>query len=101
MEKREEIQKAIVERLQSVIDPETGVDVVRMRLVEALSVGDDGTASYIFRPSSPVCPIAVSLAVSIRSAVAEVPGVRGQRITVEGYVGAEELTTHLAQLGTQ
>lgn len=82
----------ILDRLRSVIDPETQVDVVRMRLVEDLVVGDDGQVSYTFRPSSPVCPIAVALAVQIKTAVAEVPGVNSQHITVEGYVAAEQLT---------
>ncbi len=95
MPKADEIRKAIVERLARVIDPETGVDVVRMRLVENLRVEENGRTSYIFRPSSPVCPIAVSLAMSIKSAVAEVPGVTEQEIGVEGYVQAEELNRYI------
>jgi metal-sulfur cluster biosynthetic enzyme len=30
----EELRQAILQRLSAVIDPETGVDVVRMRLIE-------------------------------------------------------------------
>jgi len=86
------LQQAIIARLQSVIDPETGADVVRMRLVEKLTANRDGEVSYTFRPSSPLCPIAVFLAQQIKNAVAEVPGVRTQQITVTGYAAAEELT---------
>jgi metal-sulfur cluster biosynthetic enzyme len=43
------------------------------------------------KPSSVVCPLAVSLAIKIKQAVAEVPGVKSQKITVEGYLGAELL----------
>jgi metal-sulfur cluster biosynthetic enzyme len=32
----EQLRAAILQRLASVIDPETGVDVVRMRLIEGL-----------------------------------------------------------------
>lgn len=88
----EAIQREILARLRSVIDPETQVDVVRMRLIEELSVEPDGTVSYVFRPSSPFCPIAVYLVQQIRRAVAEVPGVKDQQITVRDYVAAEELT---------
>lgn len=88
----ERLKALILFRLRMVIDPETGADVVRMRLIEALDVPADGRVSYTFRPSSPVCPIAVSLAQSIKEAVAEVPGVVSQTITVEGYVAAEQLT---------
>jgi metal-sulfur cluster biosynthetic enzyme len=90
------LEQAIVERLRRVIDPETGADVVRMRLIEGLHVdGETGRVSYRFRPSSPLCPLAVSLALSIREAVAGVPGVTGQDIEVLGFVGADELNTLL------
>lgn len=82
---------AILERLSSVIDPETNIDVVRMRLVENLWVDALGKVRYIFRPSSFVCPIAVMLAMNIKNAVAEVPGVKSQEIAIEGYLMAEEL----------
>ena len=87
-----QLQKAIYERLQSVIDPETNADVIRMRLVDNLVVDSTGHVSYTFRPSSPFCPIAVFLAQQIKHAVAQVPGVTNQRITVRDYVAAEELT---------
>ena len=87
-----QLQQAIVERLQEVIDPETGADVVRMRLVEDLMIDPEGQVSYTFRPSSPLCPIAVYLVQQIKQAVAEVPGITCQQITVTGYVAAEELT---------
>ena len=86
------LRQAILNRLSNVIDPETGVDVVRMRLVQALDVDDAGRVSYTFRPSSPFCPLAVSLAIAVKTAVAEVPGVTQQTVQVSGYVQADELT---------
>jgi len=93
-----ELEGAILEQLRQVIDPETGSDVVRMRLVEELEVdGKTGRVCYKFRPSSPLCPLAVLLALSIRDAVAAVSGVKEQHIEVVGYVGAEELNALLAE----
>ncbi len=93
-----ELKEAVLERLRQVIDPETGVDVVRMRLIEELEVdAETGRVRYRFRPSSPLCPLAVHLALSIRNAVAGVPGVTGQQIDVVGYVGADELNDLLAE----
>jgi metal-sulfur cluster biosynthetic enzyme len=86
-----ELRERVLDRLRSVIDPETGADVVWMRLVQELEVDDDGVVRYTFQPSSPLCPLAVTLALQIRQAVACVPGVAGQEISVEGYVGAEGL----------
>jgi metal-sulfur cluster biosynthetic enzyme len=93
-----ELQQAIVDRLREVIDPETGVDVMRMRLIEDLRVDSEtGRVSYRFRPSSPLCPLAVHLALDIRRAVAETPGVAEQEIEVIGYVGADELNALLRE----
>lgn len=86
------LASAIIRRLETVIDPETRVDVIRMRLVEDLMVDEGGHTRYTFRPSSPLCPVAVFLVTQIKQAVAEVPGVTGQTIQVEGYIAAEELT---------
>jgi len=91
-----DLEHAVLEKLAQVIDPETGVDVLRMRLIEELRVdAESGHVAYGFRPSSPLCPLAVSLALSIREAVASVPGVTSQEIEVCGYVRAGELTALL------
>lgn len=87
------LREQILMRLVEVIDPETGIDVLRMRLVEDLTVNEGtGEVVYTFRPSSPLCPLAHSLAQDIKHAVASVPGVTGQQITVAGYVHADKLT---------
>lgn len=83
--------RLILDRLRSVIDPETNIDVIRMQLVEDLDADESGTVSYTFRPSSYVCPIAVPLALEIKFAVAEVSGVSKQNIRIDGYTMAEEL----------
>jgi metal-sulfur cluster biosynthetic enzyme len=93
------LRQAVLTRLSTVIDPETGADVVRMRLIENLAVDEKGVVRYAFRPSSPLCPLAVTLALSIRQAVAEVEGVSGQEIEVVGYIRAEELNAMLRELG--
>jgi metal-sulfur cluster biosynthetic enzyme len=93
------LKSQVTEALSQVIDPETGVDVMRMRLIEDLAVdARTGLVRYRFRPSSPLCPLAVHLALNIRQAVAGVPGVIEQQIEVVGYVGAEELNTLLKEV---
>jgi len=93
----DDLRIRIIARLTQVIDPETGVDVIRMRLVENLQIQKDGFVSYRFRPSSPLCPLAVSLPVRIKKVVAEVKGITGQEITVVGYVGADDLNQLLRE----
>jgi metal-sulfur cluster biosynthetic enzyme len=91
------VEKAVINQLQQVIDPETGVDVVRMRLIEDLAMDETGTVRYRFRPSSPLCPLAVTLALQIKEAVAQVKGVTRQEIEVIGYVGARTLNALLQE----
>ena len=94
----EELRTQVLERLRTVIDPETGVDVVRMRLIEDLTVDGQSVARYKFHPSSPFCPLAVPLALAIRKAVAEIEGIAGQEIEVVGYVRAAELSAMLGEM---
>jgi len=88
-----QLRLAILKRLMEVIDPETGVDVVRMRLIEDLTVDESGRVSYKFRPSSFLCPIAVPLSMAIQQAVSEVEGVTEQNMEIVGYIQSDELTT--------
>jgi metal-sulfur cluster biosynthetic enzyme len=94
----EQLRKAIIDRLSDVIDPETGVDVIRMRLIEDLLVGEKGEVQYKFRPSSPLCPIAVPLSLMIQEAVASVPGVSRQELEIVGYMQADELNAMLREM---
>ena len=98
MVENEELHAAILERLSSVIDPETGVDVVHMRLIEDLTVDEHGFVKYKFHPSSPLCPIAVPLSLMIQDAVSDVLGVTGQDMEIIGYKQSEELSKLLREM---
>jgi len=95
MSKTDELKAAILARLAQVIDPETGVDVLRMQLIQDLTVDEQGLVSYKFRPSSFLCPIAVTLALDIQHAVAEVEGVTGQNVEVIDFIMSEQLNEWL------
>ncbi len=89
------LESAIIEKLSKVLDPETGVDVIRMKLVEDIVIDESGKASYTFRPSSPLCPIAVPLAMMIIEAINKVDGISGQSVTVVDYIEADKLNEML------
>jgi metal-sulfur cluster biosynthetic enzyme len=92
MKKSTKLRQVILEKLSTVIDPETGVDVLRMRLVKDITVDENGEVCYKFRPSSPLCPIAVPLANSIQLAIAKVPGVTSQKVEVVDFILSDQLT---------
>lgn len=86
-----QLARKIIEQLSTVIDPELQSDIMSLQLVENLFVGEDGSVSYTFRPTSFACPYGVNLAMEIKKAIASVKGVTRQEIHIEGFVAAKEL----------
>ena len=89
----------IEESLYQVMDPETGMDVMRMKLVRDLRVGQNGNVELTFRPSSVLCPLGFQLGVNIKEAVLDVHGVRSVKVNVDGFIHADQLRTLLAEMG--
>jgi len=81
----------VSEALAHVIDPETGLDIMRMELIHDLSVDENGKVRMTFRPSSPVCPMAYALANEIKKTLGNVESVRQVDIKVENFRDAERL----------
>ena len=86
-----DMKSKLEEKLSTVLDPETGIDVIRMGLVESLDVSEQSIASYKIRPSSMFCPLAVPLSLAIINAVKEIDSIKGQLVEVIGYVQENEL----------
>ena len=89
----------IEESLCQVMDPETGMDVIRMKLVRDLKVGKEGDVELTFRPSSVLCPLGFQLGINIKEAVLDVPGVKSVTVNVDGFIHADQLRTLLAEMG--
>ncbi len=84
----------VVEVLQSVLDPHTGVSVYDMGLVSELVVGED-SVSLTFMPTSPFCPVGVELAKAIRDGVLQIEGIKKCAIKVVGHIRADEINKEL------
>jgi metal-sulfur cluster biosynthetic enzyme len=85
------MEDQIKQALSEVIDPETGLNILRMDLIYNLTVTEEGEVSLVFRPSSPVCPMAYSLANSIKKKIESVKDVRSIQIAVENFRNADHL----------
>ncbi len=92
------LQQRIEEVLAQIIDPETGMDVMRMKLVRDLTVNENGKVDLTFRPSSVFCPLGFQLGINIKEAVQSVPGVTNVQVHVDGYIHADQLRTILAEM---
>jgi metal-sulfur cluster biosynthetic enzyme len=87
----EQIESKLWEKLKEVIDPGANLNVVDMGLIRELSISDDGTVNVVFRPSSPVCPLAFVLASNIKKALEEADMVSEVHLKVIDFVRADEL----------
>ena len=90
------LQDKIIAELKKVIDPETTMDVISMGLIKDLTVSPENNVSFIFRPSSTICPLAFPLALEIQEKVRKIPEVKDVTITVKEYQRAEELNRLLS-----
>jgi len=92
-----ELKDRIVESLRTVIDPETGIDVVSMGLIRNLKVEDSGRIDLVFRPSIPTCPLGFKLAFDIRDAILKVEGVQDINLKVVDFIYADKLNEILGR----
>ncbi len=86
-----ELLSRIQKALSGIIDPETRLNVARMDLIHDIQVNQDGSVHLVFRPTSPVCPMAYSLAGSIHEEIMAIDGVTSIRIKVENFNKADHL----------
>jgi metal-sulfur cluster biosynthetic enzyme len=85
----------VLERLGKVMDPETGIDVVNMKLITDLNVDDRGEVSLTFVPSSPFCPLGVQLAFAIKEAAKDVEGVTKVTVKADNHLQADMINDML------
>lgn len=90
-----DMREKVINKLKEVIDPGTLADVVSMGLIKNLAITNYGKVSLDFHPSSPVCPLAIPLALRIQDALVNVSGVRELCITVTGHKMADEINNYL------
>jgi metal-sulfur cluster biosynthetic enzyme len=93
-----DLLEKIKESLTQVTDTETGMDVMRMRLIRDLRVDEHGNVELTFRPSSVLCPLGFQLGINIKEAVLTVPGVKSVQVHVDGFIHGEQLNKILEEM---
>jgi metal-sulfur cluster biosynthetic enzyme len=95
------LEEEVGQALQLVIDPETSLSIMRMDLIHDLAVTSEGDVSLVFRPSSPICPMAYTLANAIHKAVQDLNRVRSVTINVQNFNRADHLENLLKSLSSK
>jgi metal-sulfur cluster biosynthetic enzyme len=82
--------KEIQRQLARVVDPEIGMPIVEMNLIDKLDI-TDGNVDIQYHATTPYCPPVFALKISqdIKSYVQQVKGVKDVRVVVTGHYLAE------------
>lgn len=83
----------IVKELAQVVDPEVGVPITEMDLVDDITITPDGIVSVGFHITAPFCPpmFALEIAQDIKRRVSALDGVKEVKISMTGHFMAEEI----------
>ncbi len=87
------VEKAeILKELSQVVDPEVGVPITEMNLVDDIQI-QDGEISVAFHLTAQFCPpmFALAIAQDIKRRVSNLPGVQKVRVTMTNHFMAEEV----------
>ncbi len=93
------LKDKVMEALKKVEDPEVRTDVVSLKLVYDFDIDEEnGIVKFKFMPTTPSCPIGVQLALMVRGAVKEVPGVKKVILRVENFIYQDQLNSYLEEI---
>jgi metal-sulfur cluster biosynthetic enzyme len=70
------LEDRVKEAVNDIVDPETGMTFGEMRLISDLREKESGVVIVDFKPTSPFCPIALKLALDIKSTASKIEGVK-------------------------
>jgi metal-sulfur cluster biosynthetic enzyme len=78
--------KEIQRQLSRVVDPEIGMPIIEMNLIDKLDV-TDGNVDVQYHATTPYCPPIFALKISqdIKDYLQQVKGVKNVRVTVTGH----------------
>ncbi len=84
----------VVKELAQVVDPEVGVPITEMDLVDEIGINEEtGVVSVGFHLTAPFCPpmFALEIAQDIKKRVSQLEGVKEVRVNMTGHFMAEEI----------
>ncbi len=81
------------ENLSYVIDPEVGVSILDLNLVQKLELQDDGTVNIEVRMTTPACPgmLAYQLSIDVIDAIKKVENVKKVNFKLLDHYMADEI----------
>lgn len=96
--------KEIQRQISRIVDPEVGIPIVEMNLIDKLEV-NDGVVNIEYHATTQYCPPIFALKISqdLRDSISRVKGVKDVRVVVTGHFFADAINRQVnrAQPQTQ
>lgn len=86
-----QLESKVLAEIEKIVDFETDLTIGEMRMVRLVKETKPGVVQVEFTPTSPVCPIAVKLAIEIRDKAENVEGVERAIVYVRGHMMEQEI----------
>ena len=83
----------IEKELEKVVDPEIGLPITEMHLVDEIRIQDDGEVSVKYHLTAPFCPpiFAEDIGMNIRQLTLKLEGVKKVMVILHGHALANEI----------
>ena len=85
-------KKMILKELEKVIDPELGVSITELELLDKIEI-KDGEVTIDYHLTAPYCPpmLALKMAYDIKDVVSNIPDVKSVELNMAGHYLSTEL----------
>ena len=92
-------REEILERLKEVVDPEIGIPITEMNLIDEVKI-EGGRVEVVFHLTAPFCPPVFALAIArdIKEKVRSIEGVERVKVTLTNHVMADVINQHVEEL---
>src|SRR5216684_8986450 len=79
--------------LEKVVDPEIGLPITEMHLVDEIAIKDDGEVSIKYHLTAPFCPpiFAEDIGMNIRQLTSKLEGVKKVTVILHGHALSNEI----------
>jgi metal-sulfur cluster biosynthetic enzyme len=83
----------VEKELEKVVDPEIGLPITEMHLVDEIRIQDDGEVSVKYHLTAPFCPpiFAEDIGMNIRQLTLKLEGVKKVTVILHGHALANEI----------
>lgn len=83
-------KEQVLESLSKVIDPEVGMDVVSLDMIDELFCINN-SVHVKFSPTSRHCPIALNIGLAMKRNIESIEGVSKVEVIIDNFINSEEV----------